>query len=104
MAWEIKDEWIDLAQAHHTVVFHNPDVLVDYGNGKPEPVQHHLKHEFKLNACSHCGHPKVDEDGEPVDFHQVKADVHESLKAHHSQMMQHREKHPRVRIGSGPKA
>lgn len=104
MAWEIKDEWIDLSQGHHTVVFHNRDVLVDGDDGRPVPVEHHLKHQFKLDACPHCGHAKHNAEGEPLDFHKVKTDVHEALKAHHNTMMQYREKHAHVRLGSGPKS
>lgn len=103
MAWEIKDEWIDLAQGHHKVIFHNPDVLVPAGDGKVEPVQHHLTHDFKLDACPHCGHAKVNGGGEPIDFHKVKTEQHEALKAHHNALMRYRELHPKVRVGSGPK-
>lgn len=108
MAWEIKDEWIDLAQAHHRVIFHNPEVLVpgpvtDQRRDPPMvPVEHHLTHDFRLSSCPHCGHAKVNE-GEPVDFAKVKTEEHEALKAHHKQMMEYREKHPKVRIGHGTK-
>lgn len=105
MAWKIKDEWIDLAQGRHTVQYHNPDVLVPHPEtGAPVPVEHHLHHEFKLKACPHCGHANVDKQGIPVDFAKRKTDVHEALHAHHSHMMQYREKHPQVRMGTGPKA
>lgn len=102
MAWEIKDEWIDLAQAHHRVIFHNPEVLVPGEDNKSHPVEHHLTHDFRLSSCPHCGHAKVNE-GEPVDFAKVKTEEHEALKAHHKQMMEYREKHPKVRIGNGAK-
>ena len=106
MAWQIKDEWIDLAQARHVVVFHNPDVLVPptSGVGKHVPVEHHLIHEFKLASCPHCGHVKTDDQGESVDFLKVKADIHAALNAHYGTLMQYRELHPGVRIGNGPKA
>lgn len=109
MAWEIRDEWINLAAAHHCVVFHNRDVLVPQivpgTNGKvvQAPVEHHLKHEFKLKACPHCGHAKVDQQGIPTDFALTKAEVEAALKGHHQLMMQYREKHPKVRLGNGPK-
>jgi hypothetical protein len=102
MAWEIKDEWIDLAQGHHKVIFHNPDVLVEGWDNKPRPVEHHLTHDFRLVACPHCGNAKAAE-GEPLDFAKVKKQQHEALKAHHKKLMEYREKHPKVRIGSGPK-
>jgi len=91
MAWKIKDEWLDLAQAQHYVVFHNPDI----------GAEHHLIHSFKLDACPTCGQPK-DSTG-PVDFEAVKASTLAALNAHHTQVMQYREKHSRVRLGSGPK-
>lgn len=103
MAWEIKDEFINLATGEHVVLFHNREVLVDYGHGRLEPVEHHLKHHFKLEACPSCGHAHRTAAGEAVDFHQVKQDVHAALQAHHTQMMEYREKHPKVRIGTGPK-
>ena len=129
MAWEIKDEWIDLAQARHVVVFHNPQVLVPSANGagKHVPVEHHLIHEFKLKACPHCGRSNSvvspltlagnsaaevsamagntnQPEPEPIDFTQVKADTLAALHAHHATLMAYRGKHPAVRIGNGPKA
>ena len=110
MAWKIKDEWIDLAAARHVVVFHNPDVLVAASvpqkHGLPAmvqvPVEHHLHHEFKLKACPHCGHAKQSEQGIAIDFALTKQEVHEALTGHHKLMQQYREKHPNVRLGSGP--
>ncbi len=98
MAWKINDEWIDLGAARHVVVFHNPDVLV----GK-QPVEHHLHHEFKLDACPHCGHATKDKQGISVDFALTRQEVHDALNGHHQLMMQYREKHPHVRLGSGPR-
>jgi hypothetical protein len=119
MTWAIKDEWIDLAQARHVVVLHNPDVMVEDGKtGQMKPVEHHLINEFKLAACPHCGHLKpakqsltgtVDSvlktavDEEPPDFHEIKRRVLAGLQDHHQQLLRYREQHPRVRIGSGPK-
>jgi hypothetical protein len=105
MAWKIKDEWIDLAQGHHRVVFHNPDVLVPHPEtGAQVPVEHHLVHHFKLKSCPTCGHARHNAEEEPIDFHQTKADVHRALHEHHNQIMRYRELHPNVRIGHGPKA
>lgn len=103
MAWEIRDEWIDLAQAKHFVIYHNKDVLVPDEDGKPQPVEHHLVNQLKLNACPTCGHKKGETDGLTRDFAKDKADMHSALQAHHKQVMQYREKHPHVRLGSGPK-
>lgn len=123
MAWQIKDEWIDLAQGKHVVVFHNPDVLVPSRSSSllSVPVEHHLMHEFKLPSCPHCGHVKRKQPqapaiwfGEPepekatlpltgVDFVQVKAQTLLDLHGHHQQLMAYRELHPRVRLGAGPK-
>ena len=104
MAWMIKDEWIDLAAARHVVVFHNPDVSMEVtagGKTKAVPVEHHLYHHFKLDACPHCGVPGETKDLE--DFHQTKAKVLQALNEHHQQVMAYRELHPKVRIASGPK-
>lgn len=109
MAWTIRDEWIDLAAARHVVVFHNPDVLVQATRGRAVlgakvPVEHHLHHEFKLKACPLCGHATQNEQGISIDFSVTKQEVHEALNGHHRLMIQYREKHPNVRLGSGPKA
>lgn len=111
MAWNIKDEWIDLGAARHVAVFHNPDVLVHAPNQQHRgsglnavPVEHHLIHEFKLKACPHCGHAKQDEQGIPTDFALTKQEVQAALSGHHRLMQQYKEKHPNVRLGSGPKA
>lgn len=103
MAWEIRDEWINLAEARHYVVFHNKDVLVASDKtGKPMPVEHHLVHDFKLKACPHCGVAKAIE-GEAIDFQKTKHATLAALKTHHGTMMDYRAKHPHVRIGNGPK-
>jgi hypothetical protein len=93
MAWRIHDEFIDLPQGRHVVVFHNPDT----------GAEHQLIHQFHLDVCPHCGHPNVTEEGEPIDFHQIKADTLEALNEHHQKSMAYREKHPHVRLGSEPK-
>ena len=103
MAWQIKDEFIDLAQAKHTVIYHNPDVLVDYGRGKLEPQEHHLIHDFSLNACPHCGALHPDAQAKPVDFEKKKSDTLAALEAHHRLVRQKLELHPRARLGSAPK-
>ena len=109
MAWKIKDEWIDLAQGKHVVIFHNTDI----------GAEHHLIHEFKLAACPHCGEvkptkepaPRLVWDGEPMmaahhkprDFAAIKQSTHDQLNAHHQQLMTYRAQHPHARIGSGTK-
>jgi len=91
MAWLIKDEWLDLAQARHVVIFHNPDTK----------AEHHLIHHFNLKACPTCG--QANEQPAPVDFEKLKADTLASLKAHHQTVMQYRNKFSHVRLGNGPK-
>ena len=109
MAWQIKDEFIDLAQAKHTVIYHNPDVLVDYGRGKMEPQEHHLIHDFSLNACPLCGAPQSVSVGEsvgaqePLDFEKKKTETLAALHAHHQLVRKKLELHPRVRLGRAPK-
>lgn len=118
MAWQIKDEWIDLAQGKHVVVYHNPDILVDAGGGSLTPQEHHLIHHFGVDACPHCGHvkeskdkrlkasvdgDKVKVDDPEVDFNQVKLAMLATLHGHHEKMMQYAAKHPNVRRGHGPK-
>lgn len=115
MAWQIKDEWLDLAQAKHVVIYHNPEILVDAGGPKPVPQEHHLIHQFGIEACSTCGHVKhrpkqmmaKPEGGEvevpAIDFSQVKTDTLEALHNHHQTLMQYRAKHPNVPLRSGPK-
>lgn len=93
MTWRIHDEFIDLSQSRHVVVFRNGDT----------GAEHQLIHEFHVEACAHCGHAKVDEQGEPIDFHQHKSDTLEALNAHHRKSLHYHAKHPHVRIGSGPK-
>lgn len=93
MAWKIKDEWIDLRQSRHVVLFHNPDT----------GAEHQLIHEFNVPACPHCGHPHMIEQ-KPVDFESIKAEVHAALHAHHRRSMEYHEKHKNVRLGTGPKA
>jgi hypothetical protein len=91
MSWKPKDEFIDLAQARHVVIFHNPDT----------GAEHHLIHHFALNACATCGHVK--EQAETIDFQQVKVDTLAALNDHHKKLMQYREKHPHVELRSQPK-
>lgn len=85
MSWSIKDEYIELAQARHVVIYANK-------NGG----EHHLYHHFKMDACPHCG--TVKEPGEPIDFHQVKRETLEALNAHHDRVMEYRKLHPNVRV------
>lgn len=100
MAWELKDEWIDLPRGRHYVVFHNRDVMVPAydGSQKQIPSEHHLVHDFSLPVCPHCGVPQQDAQGEPIDFETVKAETLTKLQAHHKQVMRIREKSPRTRL------
>ncbi len=91
MSWKVKDEYLDLAQARHVVVFHNQDT----------GAEHHLLHEFSLPACPHCGVVQA-QPGQLLDFEKVKADTLAKLHAHHRAVMNYREKHLRVRLGSAP--
>lgn len=101
MAWEQREEWVDLATSKHVVVFHNRDVLVDYGRGKKEPQEHHLIYDFRPWGVAEGGAMKgADAVPERLDFEQVKKDTLEALKAHHKLSMQHREKHPSAPIKS----
>ena len=107
MAWELKDEWIDLAQARHVVVFHNKDIEIATQKGSsssqsPRFAEHHLIHEFKLPACSHCGQVKEDA-ATDLDFATLKAETLEKLKQHHQLLMRYREKHPAARLHHGPR-
>lgn len=92
MAWTIKDEWIDLARARHVVIFSNTDT----------GAVHHLNHEFNVPSCAHCGQLKGAI--QPEDFHAAKYSTLKQLNDHHQTVMAYKEKHPHVRIGSGPKA
>lgn len=91
MAWKIKDQWIDLQQAQHVILFHNPDT----------GQEHALVNPFKLQACPHCGHVKESQ-SQPGDFQKVADKELASLNDHHAQVMRYRERFPRVRIGNGP--
>ena len=121
MAWQIKDEWLDLAQARHVVIYHNPDVTIEIEDAntkrkKQVPVEHHLIHHFAADACPHCGHVKErkpqmmakpgggEVEAPGIDFHQVKADTLDALNNHHQKLMQYRAKHPNVPLRSGPKS
>ena len=90
--WKIKDEFIDLGRARHVVIFHNPDT----------GGEHHLVHDFRMPACPHCGVSKLTE-GKPIDFKKQKDDTLKALNDHHRSLMQYRELHPHVRLGSAPK-
>ena len=92
MSWQIKDQWIDLAQAKHTVVFHNPDT----------GAEHHLINSMAVPACPHCGAPQFSESN-PVDFMKHQADTLQALNQHHQRLLAYREKHRHVRLGNGPK-
>ena len=119
MTWQIKDEWIDLAQAKHTVIFHNPEILVTMVPGeKPVPLEHHLIHDLRTPTCPHCGGfkpqrspaPRLawDDEGPPaepekIDFAALKKQRHEELNAQHKALVAYRGQHPHARIGEGPK-
>lgn len=103
MSWSIKDEWIDLAQAHHVVVYHNPHVMIQGEDGKPAPVTHVVTHAFNIEACPTCGHTKRTQAGEHVDFAEMKGSILNDLNGHHQSVMAYRELHKHVRLGSGPK-
>jgi len=94
MSWKIHDEWIDLAQSRHVVIYKNSDT----------GAEHHLVHDFKIGSCPHCGRMNGEYAGGPVDFAAAKHDTLKQLHAHHAQVMQYRELHPHVRLGNGPKA
>jgi hypothetical protein len=99
MAWQIKDEWIDLAQARHYVIYHNPDVLVEKELGKKVPVEHHLINMIKSDPVKMmAANTKIDH----KDFKAVKANMLAALNEHHQNLMQYRAQHPNVRIGTGP--
>jgi hypothetical protein len=109
MAWQQKDEWLDPAAETHTVVFHNPDVLVpsvsaitgrDVYPRKLVPLEHHLIHHFGGDTCRLCGRATP---AAPVDFEKVKQETLEALHAHHRAVMEKLEQNPTLRTGSGPK-
>ena len=109
MAWQQKDEWIDPAAATHTVVFHNPDVLVPMLSAitgkevyppKMVPLEHHLIHHFGGETCKLCGRITP---AQPVDFEQIKKETLEALHARHRTVMQKLEQNPKLRVGTGPK-
>ena len=91
MSWKEHDEWIDLARGKHTVLYRNQDT----------GAVHEAIYYFNLPACPHCGDVKSPK--EPIDFETFKANRLAALNARHLRTLQHTEKHPRVRIGSGPK-
>lgn len=90
MSWHIHDEFIDLKQARHVVVFRNRDT----------GAEHQLIHLFGLNACPACGAVKP---SVPVDFEQHKAKILSDLNAHHKTVLQYKELHAHVRAGTEPK-
>jgi hypothetical protein len=92
MSWRIHDEFIDLAQARHVVIFRN-----DVG------AEHQLLHEFMLPSCPHCGEPKLGIVGTPLDFEKTKADTLAALNDHYRRVMNYREKHARVEVRSRPR-
>ena len=107
MAWQIKDEWIDLAQAKHTVIFHNPDVMVNMDRGKMEPQEHSIVNDFTLPCCKTCGMPDTNSESKVQrsidDFEKNKAGMLAALHTHHRQIRQKLERNPKVRLGSEPK-
>lgn len=102
MAWKVKDEWIDIAQGKHTVVFHNPEVQVADGAGGSMAAEHHLINHIGLDACPHCGVISPKDLVAPEEFKKIKAATLDQLNAAHHLRRQYAEKHG-VRIGSGPK-
>ena len=93
MAWQIKDEWIDLQQARHTVIFTNPDT----------GAEHHLIHEFNFVSCPHCGQAQPTLQNGKVDFDLIIQATLAQLNAHHQKAMEYYSKHRTVRLGTGPK-
>ena len=109
MAWQQKDEWIDPAAATHTVVFHNPDVLVPMLSAitgkevyppKMAPLEHHLVHHFGGDRHTIIG---LISPPTPVEFEKIKKETLEALHAHHRTVMQKLEQNPKLRVGTGPK-
>jgi len=91
MTWRIKDEWVDLAQARHVRILHNPDTN----------AEHQLIYEFGVWKCHHCGHPK---DTPLEDFNAHTTRVLATLNEDHQKRIAvHMAKHPNVRKGTGPK-
>lgn len=86
MTWKIKDEFIDVAQGRHVVIFHNPDT----------GAEHHLINLFGLDACPTCGHTMATFHGHSADFHKLKADKLNELNDHHKKVAAYLEKHPHV--------
>lgn len=85
MAWKEHDEFMDLPQSRHVVIYRNSDT----------GAEHQLIHQFGVDACHHCGHVKA-KDGESIDFHQHKADTLTALNDHHKKVMQYVSKHTTV--------
>ena len=90
MSWQQHDEFVDLAQSRHVVVFKNRDT----------GEQHHLMNFFSLTKCPTCGNVQP---GTPADFDKAKADTLAALNAHHRQSLAYREQHKNVRLGTAPK-
>lgn len=90
MGWQLKDEFLDLAQARHVVVYVNTDTK----------AEHHIVHDFRLDACPHCGRPNVGADNSLVDIETIKAETLNALQDHHRALMNYRAKHPNVRLGA----
>ena len=88
--WKQHDEFIDLAQARHVVIYKNSDT----------GAEHHLIHHFNLDACPTCGRTNPTH---PVDFHAEKEKKLAELNAHHRSLLDYRSKHPHVRLGNQPK-
>ncbi len=108
MAWQQKDEWIDPAAAKHTVVFHNPEVLVpavDPVTGREiltqlVPLEHHLIHHFGGERHTIVG---LISPPSPVEFDKMKQETLEALHAHHKTVTRKRDENPTLRVGRGPK-
>lgn len=91
MSWKIKEEYIDLAQSRHVVIFHNSDTK----------LEHHLVHHLSLGCCPACG--DVKSSNEPMDFARWKADTLAALNDHHRRVMKYKELHAGVELRSKPK-
>jgi hypothetical protein len=93
MSYKIKDEFMDLAQGRHVVIFRNEDT----GH------EHQLINHINLHSCPTCGLPRPDATGAKIDFEQTKAETLATLNENHKQVAEYRGKHQRVRLGNTPK-
>jgi hypothetical protein len=85
MSWKEAEEFIDLATSRHVQVYKNADT----GD------VHHLIHYFQIPKCETCG--AIHGPASFEDFQKKKDETLAALNAHHRQVLQYAEKHPRVR-------